>query len=389
MTDSLDDLLEQLRSSELHTYIEAASRIPQFGSEAVPPLLEMLADESREHIWWLIAQALGRIGDKGAVEPLIAILKRPQTTPWLTRKYTAWALGDLGDPRAVDVLIDMLHDRDWEEDEDGDDELYQTDEPDSENIEAAAGALTQIGEWKGSQAIIERLLDNDDDWWFNHRMGEWGGEAAFQYLLTALASQDSTRRDNAGSLLGEFGDKRAIEPLRVLADTDPDEHVMHIATRVLSKLNKHNELTNVLFAIDEVFPDPHYVATFGIAKPQATFHSSVLGRVAPYHLARIHALLRPDDASADQAIQREQMIVQTKSVIREAIIVKILDRMLQYSVTTQGTLEFISVFYPFLPADLLDQQIAPTLRKLAQDAHTEAIRALAQAALAALEKRVS
>ena len=61
------------------------------------------------------AWALGRIGDGKALEPLIAWLSDPE---WRVRRETAQALGDLEDDRAVDALTGALEDpeavvREW------------------------------------------------------------------------------------------------------------------------------------------------------------------------------------------------------------------------------------------------------------------------------------
>ena len=114
---SLDPELNELLNTLVHgrtpEQINAGRDIFAFGKEAVIPLLDLLANPENSHCWWLIAEALGAIGDCHAVEPLIALLKSPQShDALLARKYTAWALGGLHDPRAVDVLIEMLHEKD-------------------------------------------------------------------------------------------------------------------------------------------------------------------------------------------------------------------------------------------------------------------------------------
>ena len=53
------------------------------------------------------ANALGEIGDSRAVDPLIDMLKSQN---WEVRKDAARALGEIGDSRAVDPLIAALKD---------------------------------------------------------------------------------------------------------------------------------------------------------------------------------------------------------------------------------------------------------------------------------------
>ena len=54
------------------------------------------------------AQALGRIGDVEAIEPLIVVLKDTKVD---ASAAAASALGEIGDVRAVQALIDTLGDQ--------------------------------------------------------------------------------------------------------------------------------------------------------------------------------------------------------------------------------------------------------------------------------------
>jgi HEAT repeat protein len=55
------------------------------------------------------AWALGKLGDPRAVEPLIETLNDPKPR---VRKDAAWALGRLGDDRAASPLNNLLQDKD-------------------------------------------------------------------------------------------------------------------------------------------------------------------------------------------------------------------------------------------------------------------------------------
>jgi HEAT repeat protein len=57
----------------------------------------MLADDD-EINRWKAAEALGRMGDSGAVDPLIEALWDDDSR---VRLKAAWALGMIGDPRAI------------------------------------------------------------------------------------------------------------------------------------------------------------------------------------------------------------------------------------------------------------------------------------------------
>lgn len=74
--------------------------------QTYPAYLDALSDTS-----WAVqahaADALGKIGNPLAVEPLIAILK-DKKEKWMVRKEAAIALGGIGDRRAVVPLVDVL-----------------------------------------------------------------------------------------------------------------------------------------------------------------------------------------------------------------------------------------------------------------------------------------
>ncbi len=79
------------------------SRDPQH----VPELLAALGD-SDGNVRRLAASALGKIGDPRAVQPLLELLKREQKPQ--VRQYAITALGKLGDPQAHSILEQIAHD---------------------------------------------------------------------------------------------------------------------------------------------------------------------------------------------------------------------------------------------------------------------------------------
>jgi HEAT repeat protein len=87
-----------------------------------------------------IAKALGNLGDSRAVEPLIEALGDRHV---LVRRSAAQALGSLRDPRAVDALVKTL-------------------EKDSFLVQrAAAEALGEIGDPKAIDSLIDALGSDD------------------------------------------------------------------------------------------------------------------------------------------------------------------------------------------------------------------------------------
>lgn len=56
---------------------------------------------------WGAAEALGRMGDPRAVDPLIPLLGDPD---WRVRLKAAWSLGRIGDPAALPFLMRLVRD---------------------------------------------------------------------------------------------------------------------------------------------------------------------------------------------------------------------------------------------------------------------------------------
>jgi len=93
---SLEDKNEHIRS-------RAAQALGRIGAtSSIIPLIKSLNDK-----YWFArcraAEALGKIKAKQAADSLITLLKDDYV-----RKYAAWALGEIGDTKAVKPLIDAL-----------------------------------------------------------------------------------------------------------------------------------------------------------------------------------------------------------------------------------------------------------------------------------------
>ncbi len=56
---------------------------------------------------WKAAEALGRMRDRQALDPLLRAL---QDEDWRVRQKAAWALGAIGDPRALQPLRRLTND---------------------------------------------------------------------------------------------------------------------------------------------------------------------------------------------------------------------------------------------------------------------------------------
>ncbi|HKG15866.1 MAG TPA: HEAT repeat domain-containing protein [Pyrinomonadaceae bacterium] len=213
---------EALRSPDAQKRAAAAYEISKRPGEAkalVNALVELLGDAAqvdanayrkREHwnsdtpatVGQEAARALTAAGAE-AVEPLTAALARKETE---ARRNAAWALGAIGDRRAVTPLTETLrHDAD------------------EKTREQAAWALGAIGDRRASEAISAALNDSSADvreqaaW----ALGAIGDESAVPSLIASLADESPRVREQSAWALGAIGDARAADALRAsLRDSD-------------------------------------------------------------------------------------------------------------------------------------------------------------------------
>lgn len=244
----------------------------------IEPLLTLLESQKYSSLQWIVADALGRMGDQ-ATTPLLGILadqtrnpevracaaqvlgKRPRPEflqPLLTtlgdsdeqlRASVAQALGNLQDPRAINPLLALLEDRNEDED-------------------VLVNTINAIASLKAVEPLIT-LLDRTDmsqlSWPIINALKSIGNEQAFQFLLAlladpqrspefrkdvvlalddlhrpeavpflvaALANDNVSLRYHAINALKNLRDERAIEPLMYLLD-DNNELICEQAFRAL------------------------------------------------------------------------------------------------------------------------------------------------------------
>jgi len=205
------------------------------------------------HVRMKAEWALTDIRDKrAAVQSLIKVLRDGNKD---FRKFAAFALGDIGDKRAVEPLIKALGDKDRDVCENAAEALGKIGEPTVEPLIKALGdknsnvryraadALGKIGwhpatdeqkvlylvalrEWdkvvKSGKPAVEPLIKALGDEDVRSRAAEALGkigEPAVEPLIKALGDLSEYVRREAARALGIIGDKRAVEPLiRALGD---------------------------------------------------------------------------------------------------------------------------------------------------------------------------
>lgn len=210
--------------------VEAADALARIGEAAVPCLLEAL--QSRE---WLVKlhaiEALGKMQSPDTVEPLLFVLFNDPDVA--VRTDAVRALGDIGDPRAVDFLLTALNDLDVRP--------------------VAVESLGKIGDRRAVPALVKivngssqpdrsRPLDGCGDRWDQEMivmglavraLGDIGDETAIPALIAAL--RHTVTRSESSTALTRFGPP-AIPFLLEIVKKDRDENIVYYAKEALSQL---------------------------------------------------------------------------------------------------------------------------------------------------------
>jgi HEAT repeat protein len=143
------------------------------------------------------------------LEPLIEALDDKY---WNVKQAAAKALGDLGDKRAIRPLVRAL----------GEDQFAFT-------RLAAASALSKLGEKKW-ESIIKG--DGED----YKRLGNSGDSRALEPLVKALKDKDHNVRIKAAKALGNLGCKRAIDHLHAAFENNTDKNVQTAIVNAVKKI---------------------------------------------------------------------------------------------------------------------------------------------------------
>jgi len=204
---SLPPLLEVLKDHDAAVRAEAALALGQVAdTRATTPLLALLTDKQRD-VQFAAAWALGRIADSATTEPLLAYYQTCDDPE--TRAEVLFALGRIGDPKGIDLLLTVLQDgTPWQR-------------------RLAIEALGTLKEKRAVDpllAVLQQPIPQPDNGTPTTDTGEINGIRSFGYAgpMTYPTTQ-RTLRAAAAKALGAIGDPRAIEPLLALyknADTE-------------------------------------------------------------------------------------------------------------------------------------------------------------------------
>ncbi len=201
------------------------------------------------------ANALGDIGDLRAVDPLVeAILIGDSRVRFVAIK----ALGKLGSPQAVNPLMIAITDEDSIVRQAAADALVQIDNlgvahhianlrDQNSNVRlAAVRSIEEAGDSRAAGSLFVSLLDEDK------RVRDAAikvlnkfGDVIIPPLVSALHDDDNNIREEGVRALGEVRDPRVIDPL-IIALKDRNYHVRHEAVRTLGRLKAQRAVNSLI-----------------------------------------------------------------------------------------------------------------------------------------------
>ena len=240
----------------------AVAVLRMLGSKAVGPLIAALSDAS-PGIKAGAADALGYLNDERVVEPLMTILRDPQTNPQL-RKTAVTALGRFKPASAIPALIAMLLDGDqkirWiardtlrEMGEIGVNALVEALR--SPSLALRKGAAETLGLIRNNQVVVPLInaLHDEDSMVRRYvvvALGRNRDARAVEPLLPMLRDADLKVRNETINALQELHDVRAVEGL-IDALNDVDAQVRRSASQALGVLKDGRAVEPVIRALND------------------------------------------------------------------------------------------------------------------------------------------
>jgi HEAT repeat protein len=197
------------------------------GSKAVPALIGALDDRHQE-VRKAAAEALGEIGDPQAIEPLLQAMIREKEGPnpykWAVLRFQT---------AAVDHLLPLLSHEDT-----------------TIRVQAAQ-MLAELGDERALEPLIAALNTPDTPLRFHLviSLGKLGDRRAVEPLLTLLTDETPSVRHHALLALGALGDKRIVPVL--LDALQRDASLLHGTVIALGELGDPRGVEVALAALSD------------------------------------------------------------------------------------------------------------------------------------------
>ncbi|MHA2357865.1 MAG: HEAT repeat domain-containing protein [Candidatus Heimdallarchaeaceae archaeon] len=219
--DRIQKLLESLEDKDPHLRIFTINSIVdnEDRKEALPAIIKLLYDEVpsvRSRAAW----ALGKIGDMKAMEPLIELVEDKDMD---VRKHTLRALGEIMAFDAIPYIVKSLEDEEWE-------------------VRGEAAVVLEYMGWvptNDKEKVL--ILIAKEKWQELLTIQELHPDDFIHYLK----DKDNDVRAKAAWILGEIGNPKTIQILYDIFMTDTNEDVKESAAISLVKIGG-KEVTELL-----------------------------------------------------------------------------------------------------------------------------------------------
>jgi HEAT repeat protein len=226
----LENLIKDLQDTDWHRREAACKELGKIRDENSVPFLIPLLDDNHPPVQQAACDALGDIGDKRAVFPM---LERVDSYKRL-RRAICRAFGKLGDLRAVDVLL-----------------VHMNDESPSVRF-AAFKSLGQLGDLRALDPLIQNL--RHDDWHVREAicqaLGMLGDKRAVDPIIQKL-NDDTRVRWAACKALGMLGDMKAVDSLLAMLN-DPETGVRSETIHALTNLGDTRSIIPILTKLSDL-----------------------------------------------------------------------------------------------------------------------------------------
>jgi len=266
---------KEAKSSEeveevLRNYDRARSRLLGLGKFATPVLVRAIKTKKfSEEFRGTCIDLLYKIGDEKAIEPLIEVY-RDETEISRIRKEALYALGKIGGPEVLSVLLEALECKQsivrkgaisgiWglvgrEVVEFPVNEIVDIAKNDPEvSIRVYATASLRRGGKKAVPPLLESM--NHENKYVRIQscksLGMIGDKRAVEPLIAKLNSTKKTERMAVIIALGDIGDTRAVEPLIKILLKATEESGWRDAAKALAKIGDKRAIEPLVVAMEK------------------------------------------------------------------------------------------------------------------------------------------
>ncbi|MCT7983033.1 HEAT repeat domain-containing protein [Laspinema sp. A4] len=277
----IDALILALEDSDRTVPLSAAEALGKIATPvAITALKRVFSNQDYSPTWWSVAIALGKLGDRPAIDTILAALNHSVTN---TRIAAADALGEIGNEETITALLNTLGDSHEfvrtraayglakiAQDSVIEQVILALHNPRYLVRESAAIALGEIGTTAAENALTTALTDPNEWVKLRAQQGLDRIRAAMiapacgndqnsaielskplNEILENLSDNSSFVREKAAKILGQIGSDRAVESLLNVALIDNTYSVRKTAIEALGNLGTSIAVDALLYTLKE------------------------------------------------------------------------------------------------------------------------------------------